>query len=60
MRAHARDGVDTTTTMKNKLPEVHFRTVMSLYEGAKMIAREDLKVLEEFEVKVGMHQVTVL
>ena len=33
---------------------------MSLYEGAKTSVRMDSKLSEEFEVKVGMHQRSVL
>ena len=34
--------------------------VMSLYEGAKTRVRVDSELSEEFEVKVGMHQGSVL
>ena len=33
---------------------------MSLYEGAKTIVRVDAELSEKFEVKVGMHQGSVL
>ena len=33
---------------------------MSLYEGAKTRVSVDFELLEEFEVKVGMHQGSVL
>ena len=36
------------------------RSVMNLYEGAKTKVREDSELSEEFEVKVGMHQGSVL
>ena len=36
------------------------RAVMSLYEGAKTRARAGLEMSEEFEVKVGVHQGSVL
>ena len=36
------------------------RSVRSLYEGAKTGVRVDFELLEEFEVKVGMHQGSVL
>ena len=61
MRAHARDGVDTTTTTRKKgIPEVLVRSVMCLYEGAKTRVGVDSELLEEFEVKVWMHQRSVL
>ena len=41
-------------------PEVLARSVMSLYEGAKTWIRVDSELSEEFEVKVGMHQGSVL
>ena len=47
--------------MKKKgIPEVVDRSVMSLYEGAKTRVRVDSDLSEEFEVKVGMHQGSVL
>ena len=33
---------------------------MSLYEGAKILVRVDSELSEEFEVKVGIHQESVL
>ena len=36
------------------------RGVMSLYEGAKTRVRVGLELSEEFEVKVGVHQGSVL
>ena len=36
------------------------RSVMSLYKGAKRRVRVDSELSEEFEVKVGMHQGSVL
>ena len=47
--------------MKRKaIPEVLDRSVMSLYEGAMTVVRVDSELSEEFEVKVGMHQGSVL
>ena len=40
--------------------EVLVRSVMSLYEGAKTKVRVDSELSEEIEVKVGMHQGSVL
>ena len=37
-----------------------FKSVMSLYVGAKTRVSVDSELSEEFEVKVGMHQVSVL
>ena len=45
---------------KKKIPEVLVRSVMSLYEGAKTRVRVDSELSEEFEIKVGMHQGSVL
>ena len=45
---------------KNEVPEVLVRSVMSLYEGAKTSVRVDSELSEEFEVKVGMDQGSVL
>ena len=36
------------------------RSVMSLYEGVKTRIRVNYELSEEFEVKVGMHQGSVL
>ena len=38
------------------MPEVLVRSVMSLYEGAKIRVRVDSELSEEFEVEMGMHQ----
>ena len=45
---------------KKELPEVLVRSVMSLYEGAKTRVRVDSELSEEFVVRVGMHQGSVL
>ena len=45
---------------KKEIPEVLIRSVMSLYEGAKMRVIVDSELSEEFEIKVGMHQGSVL
>ena len=45
---------------KKGIPEVLVRSVMSMYEGAKTRVRVDYELSEEFEVKVGMHQGSVL
>ena len=45
---------------KKGIPEVLVRLVMSLYEGTKTKVRVDSELSEEFEVKVGMHQGSVL
>ena len=45
---------------KKGIPEVLDRSVMSLYEGAKTRVKVDSELSEELEVKVGMHQVSVL
>ena len=42
------------------LPEVLDRSVMSLYEGAETRVRVDSELSEEFEIKVWMHQGSVL
>ena len=42
------------------MPEVLVRSVMILNEGAKTRVRVDSDLSEEFEVKVGMHQGSVL
>ena len=46
--------------MKKDIPDVLVRSVMSQYEGAKTKVKEDSELSEEFEVKVGMHQGSVL
>ena len=45
---------------KNGLSEVIVRAVMSLYDGAKTRVRVGSAYSEEFEVKVGVHQGSVL
>ena len=45
---------------KKVVPEVLVISDMSLYEGVKIRFRVDSKMSEEFEVKVGMHQGSVL
>ena len=45
---------------KKGIPEIVVRSVMSLYEGAKTRDRMDSELSEEFEVKVGMHQGSVM
>ena len=45
---------------KRGIPEVIVRAVMSLYEGAKTKVRVGLELSEEFEVKVGVHQGSML
>ena len=45
---------------KKRIPEVLVRSVMSLHEGAKTIVRVDSELSEEFEVKVRLHQISVL
>ena len=42
------------------IPEVLVRSVISLYEGANTRVRVDSELSEEFEIKVWMHQGTVL
>ena len=42
------------------IPEAMVRAVMSLYEGTKTRFRVGLELSEEFEVKVGVHQGSVL
>ena len=47
--------------MKKKgIPEVLVRSVRSLYEGAKTRVRMDYELFEEFKVKVGMYQGSML
>ena len=41
---------------KKGIPEILVRSVMSLNEGAKTRVIKHFDFLEEFEVKVGMHQ----
>ena len=45
---------------KKGISEVVVRSVKSLYKGAKTRVRVDSVLSEEFEVKVGMHQGSVL
>ena len=45
---------------KKGIPDVLVRSVMSLYEGEKTSVGVDSELSEEFEVKVGMHQGSVL
>ena len=45
---------------KKELPDVLVRSVMSLYEGAKTRVRVYFDLSEEFEIKIGMHQGSVL
>ena len=47
-------------TRKKRIPEVMVRSVMSLYEGAVTKVRVDSELSEEFEVKVEIHQGSVL
>ena len=45
---------------KKGIPEALVRSVMSLYKGANTRVRVDSELSEEFAVKVGMHQGSVL
>ena len=45
---------------KKGIPEAMVRVMMSLYEGAKTRVRVGSELSEEFEVKVGVHQGSVL
>ena len=45
---------------KKGIQDVLVRSVMSLYEGAKTRVRVNSEFLEEFEVKVEIHQGSVL
>ena len=45
---------------KKRIPEVLVRSVMSLYEGARMRVRVDSELSEKCEVEVGMYQGSVL
>ena len=45
---------------KKGIPEVSVRSMMSLHQGAKTKVKVDTELSEEFEVKVGMHQRSVL
>ena len=42
------------------MPQYLVRSVMSLHEGAKTRVRVDSELSDKFEVKVGMHQGSVL
>ena len=46
--------------MKKGISDVLVRSVLSLYEGAKTRVRMDTELSEEFEVKEGKHQGSVL
>ena len=48
------------TLSKKEILDVLVRSVMSLYRGVKKMVRVDSELSEEFEVKVGMHQGSVL
>ena len=54
------DGVLEWAMRKKGLSEVIVRAVMSLYDGAKTRVRVGSAYSEEFEVKVGVHQGSVL
>ena len=45
---------------KKGIPEVMVRSVISLYEGAKTRVRVGLRLSKEFEMKVGVHQGSML
>ena len=45
---------------KKGIAEVWVRSVMNLYEGAKTRVRVNSELSEDFVVKVGMHQGSVL
>ena len=45
---------------KKEIPVVWGKSVMSLYEGAKTRVRVDSELSEEVDVKVGMHQGSVM
>ena len=42
------------------MPDVFVRSLKSQYDGAKTRVRVDSELSEEFEVRVGMHQGSVL
>ena len=48
------------TMRKKGIPEVLDRSVKNLYEGAKMRVMADFELSDDFAVKVGMHQGSVL
>ena len=45
---------------KKRIPEAMATSVMSLYQGAKTRVRVDSEMLDKFEVKVGLHQGSVM
>ena len=45
---------------KKEIPAVLFRSVMSLYDGAKTRVRVDCELSEQVEVKMGKHQGSML
>ena len=45
---------------KKGIADVLFRSVMSLYEGAKTRVKVDTELSEDFQVKMWMHQRSVL
>ena len=45
---------------KKGIPKLLVKSVMSLYEGAKTRVRVDSELSEEFDVRVGLHQGSVL
>ena len=45
---------------KKGIPDVLVRSVMSLYEGAKTRVKVDTELSEDFQVKMWMHQRSVL
>ena len=45
---------------KKGIPDVLAKSVMRLYEGAKIRVRVDSELSDEFDVKVVMHQGSVL
>ena len=48
------------TLRKKGIPEILVRSVMSLYEGVKTRVRLDSELSSELDVKIGMHQGSVL
>ena len=45
---------------KKSLPEVLVKAVMSLYESSRTKVRDGSGLLEKFEVRVGVHQGSVI
>ena len=45
---------------KRGIPEAMVRALMSFYEGAKRRVRVGLELSKEFEIKVGVHEGSVL